>query len=212
MSNPSNLAAILESDTLTYIRVMGIFLVASIALFSFTDKGKIFSLISGLISLILGITITVYYFTERSRLSKFGFYTKSAVDILMYVMIAVIILNIWILYEVWNTDQVSLTKIAADIEEQVKQANIQDIAKQIEKQVELSNLQNQMLINALSGKPISSNSLFPDLSTNLSSALSANQTLPSTGPLTQAPSTSLGLRNIEKIRQTVNTAALAMVA
>ena len=203
MSSNEDLAAILEADTLTYIRVVGIFLVFSVALFAFTDKGKTFCLISLLISLILSITITIYYFRERSRISKFGFYTKLPIDILMYIMIGVIVFNIWIIYEVWYTESVSLAKIAVDIEEEVKQANIQDIAKQIEKQVELSNIQNKMLLQALTGQKIDIKQL--DIKSDIKPQ-----------SLIQPPSVKLEgiekLRDIERIRDRVNYAALAYVA
>lgn len=118
-----DLSAILEADTLTYIRTAGIFLVFCVALFNFTDTGKAFSIISLLISLVLFVSITVYYFHERNRIFPLGFKPKPLMDVLMFTMIAVIILILWILYTVWNTQPTSLSQIAKEIEEKIDESN-----------------------------------------------------------------------------------------
>lgn len=220
MSSSADLAAILETDTLTYIRVLGIFLVFSVALYNFLENGKMFSLISLLIALILGITITVYYFVEKNRIANLGFYTKVPITILMYVMIGVIIFNIWLIYEVWHSQPISLVKVAEDIETEVKQANIQDIANQIEKQVEISNLQNQMLLKYLASHNGKGAAVAADFTKELEKINQLNASIPSkvpsspnvTGPLLQAPSLANNLRNIENIRHNINTAVLASIA
>lgn len=130
MSN-SDLGALLELDTLTFIRTMGIFLVLGIALYNFTDCGKIFSLISLSIALVLTITVTVNYFLERSKLPKLGFYPRVLVDIIMFVMIFVIFFIAWIIYVVLISDSVSLNQIVKEIEDKMV-TNLQSIDKHIE--------------------------------------------------------------------------------
>ena len=130
MSN-SDLGALLELDTLTFIRTMGIFLVLGIALYNFTDCGKIFSLISLSIALVLTITVTVNYFLERSKLPKLGFYPRVLVDIIMFVMIFVIFFIAWIIYVVAHSQPISFTEIAKEIEDKMV-TNLQSIDKHIE--------------------------------------------------------------------------------
>ena len=96
----SDLAEILQTNTLAYIRTLGLFLVLSVALL-FVERS--ISLIFLIISLILSITITVNYFNERDELLDLDISTKKAMDVLMFSMIGVILLICWIIYEVWNS-------------------------------------------------------------------------------------------------------------
>lgn len=194
MSSRADLAAILEADTLTYIRVMGIFLVVSIALFSFLEHGKTFSLIALIISLILGITITAYYFIERHRISTMGYYTKVPIDVLMYVMIGVILLNIWLLIEVWNAEPVSLVQIAEEIEQDIKRSDLHDVLNKMQQQ-------NESLIKLLA----------KDKNIDISESIIV--TPPPISPsISPAFSNVQRFRDTDSIRQTMNNVLLASTA
>jgi hypothetical protein len=116
MSENEDLALLLEVDTLTFLRTIGIFLVLGIALYGFTENGKIFSLISLTIALILTISVTTNYFIERSRIYKLGYEPRTLIDILMFTMVFVIFFISWIIYTVCKSEPVSLATIAKDIE------------------------------------------------------------------------------------------------
>lgn len=120
----SDLAILLETDTLTFLRTMGIFLVLGIALYGFTENGKIFSLISLSIALILTISVTFNYFIERTRISKMGYNTRTLIDILMFTMTFVIFFICWIIYTVYYSEPVSLATIAKDIENKMTENTI----------------------------------------------------------------------------------------
>lgn len=123
MSENEDLALLLEADTLELIRVQGIFLVLSIAIFAFTTRGKIFSIISLLISFAINITMVINYYMERNRIAKLGFYPKRITDIIAFIMFIVAIFTLWILYEVIQTEPVSLATIAKDIENKMIENN-----------------------------------------------------------------------------------------
>ncbi len=123
MSSSSDLGVLLEIDTLTFLRTMGIFLVLSIALYSFTDFGKTFSLISLSIALVLTIAVVTNYFLERQRISQLGFAPRILIDILMYVMVFVIFFICWLIYAVWISEPTSLGKIAREIENKMDESN-----------------------------------------------------------------------------------------
>jgi hypothetical protein len=121
-------AEILENNALSYLRIIGIFLVVGIGVFNFTDSGKSFSLISLIISLILSIVVTVDYFKERQRISALGITPRKVVDILMFTMIGVILFICWIIYEVWRTEQTSLSKLVKEIEQKIDETNATNLA------------------------------------------------------------------------------------
>jgi len=150
MSENEDLAILLESDTLELVRIQGIFLVFSLAVFSFTTKGKWFSIISLLISLAINITLVVNYYTERARIAKLGFYPKRITEIIAVIMVVVALFTLWILYEVWNTAPATpLSKIAEDIEIKIDESNkvnAQQLTENL-KQIE----ENRKLIQSLNG-------------------------------------------------------------
>jgi len=123
MSENEDLALLLEADTLELIRIQAIFLVLSIAIFSFSNKGKIFCIISLLISFAINITLVINYYMERNRISKLGFYPKKIDDIIVFIMVIVAIFTLWILYEVIQTEPVSLASIAENIENKMEENN-----------------------------------------------------------------------------------------
>jgi len=138
MSSSEDLAALLEADTLTFLRTMGIFLVLGVALFGFTDCGKIFSLVSLSIALILTVAVTANYFAERERIARLGFAPRILVDILMYTMIFVAFFIIWIIYVVYHSEPTSLGKIAKEIEDKISQSTnaYLETMKNIEKHID----------------------------------------------------------------------------
>ena len=130
MSKNEDLAALLEADTLDYIRTESIFLVSAIALFGFTARGKTFSIISLLIALLLNITLVVNYYIQRSRVIRQGFQPKNIIEVLMVFMIFVIFFILWILYEVWFTEPSgSIENISKEIEDKIDKSNAQSFKK-----------------------------------------------------------------------------------
>jgi len=123
MSEDADLALLLEADTYLLIRVLGIFLIGSIAFITFTSKGKIFSIISLLISFAINVTLIVNYYMEKDRIAKLGFYPKTITEIIVIIMIFVALFTLWILYEVMQTEPVSLATIAKDIETKMSENN-----------------------------------------------------------------------------------------
>lgn len=150
MSKNEDLAILLEGDTLELIRIQGIFLVLSIAIFAFTTRGKAFSIISLLISLTINVTLVINYYVERARIAKLGFYPKRITEIIAVIMTIVALFTLWILYEVWNTPQATpLSKIAEDIETKIDESNkvnAQQLTENL-KQIE----ENRKLIQSLNG-------------------------------------------------------------
>lgn len=100
----NDLGALVENNFLAFIRTAAIFFVASVALFQFTEWGKMFSLISLSIALVLIISVVVDYFQERSRINKLGFQTRTIIDILAYLMIGMILFIVFIMVAVYFTD------------------------------------------------------------------------------------------------------------
>jgi hypothetical protein len=148
--NKQDLAVLLESDTLELVRIQGIFLVASFALFAFSSKGKVFSIISLLISFTINITLVINYYMERNRIGKLGFYPKRITEIIAVIMIIVALFTLWILYEVWRTPPAtSIGKLVEDIETKIEDSNKVNAAQLNEnlKQIE----DNRKLIESLNG-------------------------------------------------------------
>lgn len=123
MSEEEDLAILLEEDTYSLIRVLGIFIVLAVAIFSFTSQGKMFSIISLLISFAINVTLIVNYYMERDRIAKLGCYPKTITEIIVVIMISVALFTLWILYEVTNSEPVSLATIARGIENKMKETN-----------------------------------------------------------------------------------------
>ena len=148
-----DLGLILDELLLEYIRVAGIFFVGGIALFNFTNLGKQFSIISLTIALILLSVALIEYFFERHRISDLGFYPKKVSDVLAFIMIGIIIFIAWVIWEVWHSDQVSLSDIAKEIEHEVDVTNEQLIAaiKELDEKIIEG---NQNLVDTLKGKSI----------------------------------------------------------
>lgn len=115
--------ALLETDTFTGIRIAGIFLVFGVALFAFTTLGKTFSLISLLISFFLFFILVANYFIQKYKYSQKGYSTKIMTDLIVSIMIAAILLNVWMIYTVWYSEENNLTQVAKDIQQQVLLAN-----------------------------------------------------------------------------------------
>ena len=122
--NNVDLAALLENNFLAYIRTSSLFFVAGLALFNFTNLGKNFSLISLTIGLLLIISVVVDYFFERSRIAKLGFYPRTIVDILAYILIAVIFLFMWVIYSAWNTTPTSIAELFKNFDYRNSTSNI----------------------------------------------------------------------------------------
>ena len=126
--NKQDEAALLEGETLELIRTQGIFFVASLALFAFSPKGKVFSIISLFIALSINILLLVNYYLERTRIAKLGQAPRKFIDILALIMVVVFFLTIWIIYEVWKMEPAaSLVKLAEDIEKRIDIANEKQI-------------------------------------------------------------------------------------
>ena len=124
MSGNQDLALILEADILMFIRIQSVFIVLGVAIFNFTKMGKWFSIISLIISLLLGITLIGYYFMEKHRISKFGFAPRSVLTVIISIMVAVVAFNIWIIYEVWRTEPaISLNEMVRGIEQRMDRLN-----------------------------------------------------------------------------------------
>ena len=86
----------LEGDIIDYILVAAVFLVAAYNLFNYSENGKIFSLITLCIATILLITIVFEYFYEKDKLNES---IRTAITILVYAVIAFVILNIVLIYQ-----------------------------------------------------------------------------------------------------------------
>ena len=126
--NKEDEATLLEGETLELIRTQGIFLVLSIAIFSFSERGKVFSLISLIISLAINTLLLGNYYVQRSRIAKLGKAPRKTIDIIAMLMVVVFFFTLWILYEVWNMEPAaSLVKLAEDIEDRIDVANQRQI-------------------------------------------------------------------------------------
>ncbi len=124
MSGNQDLALILEADILMFIRIQSVFIVLSVAIFNFTKMGKWFSIISLIISLLLGITLIGYYFIEKHRISKYGFAPRSVLNVIVSIMVGVVAFNLWIIYEVWRTEpSISLNEMVRGIEKRMDRLN-----------------------------------------------------------------------------------------
>ena len=126
--NKQDEATLLEGETLELIRTQGIFLVLSIAIYSFSERGKVFSMISLIISLVINTLLLGNYYVQRSRIAKLGKAPRKTIDIIAILMVAVFFFTLWILYEVWNMEPAaSLVKLAEDIEDRIDVANQRQI-------------------------------------------------------------------------------------
>ena len=85
-----------EKNIIDYIIVAAVFLVTAFNLFNFVDNGRIFSLISLSIATILLITIVLEYFQVKDKLND---PIRPAISILIYAVIAFVILNIILIYQ-----------------------------------------------------------------------------------------------------------------
>ena len=131
MSSNQDLGLLLEADILLFIRIQTIFLAIGIAAFSFTKRGKMFSIISLIISLLLGVTLIIYYFMEKHRISKFDFAPRSVVSVIVSIMVAVVAFNVWMIYEVWHTeDAISLNEMVRGIESRMDKLNFNNNNKE----------------------------------------------------------------------------------
>ena len=212
----------LETDTLSAIRISGIFIVFGVALFAFTDKGKTFSLISLFVSLLLFFSLVTNYLIRKYDFAHKGFNTTTLTDVIVYIMVGVILLNIWMIYQVWKTDETSLTQVAKDIQEQVSLAN------KVNAQIIQGNLaaiqENRQLISKASealGFPVEPNQTSISDSRNAGFPFGGNfnkiQTgmkgaIQTHGTIDQALQTTSGLKQIEQARGTRTNAVLASIA
>jgi uncharacterized membrane protein len=134
-------ATLLETETLELIRTQGIFLVAGIALFSYTDRGKVFAIISLIISLAINTLLLGNYYMERQRVARLHQAPRRFIDIIVVIMLFVFFLNLWIIYEVWKTEPpASLIKLAEDIEQRIDIANQKQIEENRKIVQDLTNL------------------------------------------------------------------------
>lgn len=148
----SDLGLLLDDLLMDYIRVAGIFFVGGIALFNFTNFGKHFAIISFLIALVLCIAAVVDYYFERDRISKLGFSPRKVIDVLAFVTIGIVLLIVWVIYQVWQTEPSSLSTLIKEIEEEVDVTNerlISTIRELDEKIIET----NKELISTIKGEP-----------------------------------------------------------
>ena len=114
--------------------------------------GKLFSIISFIIALILLIAALFEYYFERKHIGKLGFYPKKVSDVLACIMIGIIIFILWVIWEVWYSDQISLSDIAKEIEHEVDVTNSELISsiKELDQKIIDG---NRELIDTLKGKP-----------------------------------------------------------
>lgn len=136
MSDNRNESELLENRFLFWIGSISIFIIAGIALFNFTEKGHIFSIISLIISLFITIIALFDYLSKRQELLQKGVKIRAAVDLLAACILAAIILISWVIYEVYQTDPVlgftfPLSFIAGEIEMVGEQ-----VAKALEKKIQ----------------------------------------------------------------------------
>jgi len=136
---------LLEEILLNYIRVAGIFFIGGIALFSFTNYGKEFSIISLLFALVLCIASLIEFWRERNNIIEQGIFPRMITDFLACLVVAFCIFVIWVIYVVWNSEQSSLAKIVRDFEEDVDVTNLELIKAVYES--------NQQVVNAIKGLP-----------------------------------------------------------
>ena len=181
--NKDDEATLLEGETLELIRTQGIFLVFAIALYSFSARGKTFSIISLLIALSINVLLLGNYYVQRSRIARLGQTPRKFIDIIVILMIAVFFFTLWILYEVWKMEPAaSLVKLAEDIEKRIDIAN--------EKQIE----ESEKIVQELA-------------------ALNGNKyTIPNPSKKARLPRHLLNLEVSNRNRTMANNAALASVA
>lgn len=89
----------LEQNISEYILVAAVFLVAAYNLFNYGENGKIFSLLTLSIATILLIGIVFEYFSEEDEIKE---NVRKSIKMLIYATIAFIILNIIIIYGMFN--------------------------------------------------------------------------------------------------------------
>jgi hypothetical protein len=114
---------LLQNDTLSTLRIAGIFLVLSVAIFSYTAAGKYFAIFSLLLSLALFALAVFNYFYKRQQFAAKGYYPTLMTDIIVLITVFVILLNIWMIYEVWRTKPSNIGEIAEQIQNEVSNAN-----------------------------------------------------------------------------------------
>jgi hypothetical protein len=139
--NKDDEATLLETETLELIRTQGIFLIGSIAVYGFSERGKTFSLIFLIISLAINALLLGNYYVERQRISRLKQAPRRYIDIIAFIMVFVFFLTIWIIYEVWKMEPAaSLIKLAEDIEQRIDIANQKQIEENRKIVQDLTNL------------------------------------------------------------------------
>lgn len=126
---PKDLAVILETDFLELLRTVGMFLVLGVAIFTFTNSGKIFSLISLGIALIINIMAVFYYFRERYEIAKKKCYPRTFIDVLALIMVFLIFFIGWIMYEVYlSKPSASLNSLAKRLQKSINRRESLDLS------------------------------------------------------------------------------------
>ena len=148
-----DLGLLLDDLLMDYVRVAGIFFVAGIALFNFTNMGKMFSIFSLLIAFVLVVAAVIDYYVERNRIAKLGYSPRKLIDVLAVVMIGIAFLIIWVMFQVLHTEQTSLSIIVKEIEHEVDVTNEKLIAniRELDERIIAT---NRELINVIKGLPV----------------------------------------------------------
>ena len=169
-----DLAALLENNFLAIIRTSSLFFVAGIALFNFTDLGKNFSILSLLAAFLILVSILVDYFIERNRIAKLGFYPRALIDILAFILIGLLMMILWIVFQVWKTEPTSIGDIAREVEHEIQKAN-KELIETVKELNEKILLTNQTLISSIQPVSVKTAIAHPaDLAKSESSKLSKN--------------------------------------
>jgi hypothetical protein len=137
--NKDDEATLLETETLELIRTQGIFLIGSIAVYGFSERGKTFSLIFLIISLAINALLLGNYYVERQRISRLKQAPRRYIDIIAFIMVFVFFLTLFMKYGKMEP-AASLIKLAEDIEQRIDIANQKQIEENRKIVQDLTNL------------------------------------------------------------------------
>jgi len=99
-NNTFDESQLFEDSFLEWIRTITIFIIAGIAIFNFTRYGKLFSVISFTISVVLVGALIIYYLNERKRVIDLGLNINFVLDILFG---CIVVTFFYLLFSLWET-------------------------------------------------------------------------------------------------------------
>lgn len=103
-NNTFDESQLFEDSFLEWIRTITIFIIAGIAIFNFTRYGKLFSVISFTISVVLVGALIIYYLNERKRVIDLGLNINFVLDILFGCIVVTFFYLLFLLWETIITD------------------------------------------------------------------------------------------------------------